>query len=152
MIREEFYSYIFAMKQVYISGALTGISSPEAIKGFYENIGKVCDEVGYHAYVPHLHTDPIRDPDVSSEQVNETDRSILKSSRLVIAYVGLPSLGTGIEIEMAYHSSIPVILLYEKGKRVSRLARGNPAVEKEIVFENFDEALKQLYTYLTTHK
>ena len=69
----------------------------------------------------------------------------------MVAYVGEPSTGTGLEIEHAKIKNIPVYLLYEKGKNISRMLLGCPAVKKEIVFVDyangttlFDEFLKKL--------
>ncbi|TAE00700.1 MAG: XRE family transcriptional regulator, partial [Oscillatoriales cyanobacterium] len=57
------------MSKVYISGALTGIEKPAEVKTFYEAIGLLCQEIGFQAYVPHMYTDPINNPDISPSQV-----------------------------------------------------------------------------------
>jgi hypothetical protein len=70
----------------------------------------------------------------------------------MVAYMGEPSTGTGIEIEYAKTHNIPVYILYEKGKRISRMLRGCPAVKKEIVFTDFDDAVRQFDAFLKTIK
>jgi nucleoside 2-deoxyribosyltransferase len=131
-------------KRIYISGALTGIEKPAEIKAFYEAIGSLCQEIGFQAYVPHLTTDPTNNPDVSARQVFETDKLQVSTSDLVIAYLGLPSFGVGMELAYAEINNIPLILLYERGKNISRFPRGIPTVISEIQFSSYEDALAQL--------
>lgn len=140
------------MKKLYISGALTGIEKPAEIKAFYESIALIAEEIGFHAYVPHVNTDPINNPDVSPRQVFETDKNQVSASDLVIAYVGYPSLGVGMELAYAEINSIPTILLYEKGKVISRFPRGIPTVISEIQFNEYKDALTQLKSVLQQWK
>lgn len=134
--------------KVYISGALTGIENPAVIKTFYEAIGLLCEEIGFQAYVPHLNTDPINHPNISPRQVFETDKHQVSTSDLLIAYLGFPAFGVGMELAYAETKGIPVILLYEKSKRVSRFPRGIPTVFSEIEFNDYQDALTQLESAL----
>ena len=131
-------------KKVYISGALTGVNRPTSLKEFYESIGKLCEGFNMNPYVPHLNSDPVAHPDLSPKDVYEIDTREVSESDLVIAYVGVPSLGVGSEIEIARENEVPVILLYEKDERISRMIRGNPTIMAEISFTDFDDALQQL--------
>lgn len=127
-------------RKAYISGALTaliGVEEPGRLKRFYEEIGRVCEGVGIDSYIPHQR--PIADEEVFRCRVDE-----VQNSDLLIAYVGIPSFDVGSEIGAANQANVPVILLYEKGRPVSRVARGNPAVIAQICFETFDEALSAL--------
>lgn len=140
------------MSKLYISGALTGIENSAATKGFYEAIGSLCQEMGFQAYIPHLNTDPINNPDVSPSQVFEVDKHQVSTSDLVIAYLGYPSFGAGMELAYAETNSIPIILLYERGKYVSRFPRGIPTVVSEIQFNDYEDALIQLKSFLEQWK
>jgi nucleoside 2-deoxyribosyltransferase len=135
-------------KRVYISGALTGIANSVEIKAFYEAIGSLCQEMGFQAYVPHLTTDPTNNPDISPRQVFETDKLQVSTSDLAIAYLGLPSFGVGMELAYAEINNIPLILLYERGKNISRFPRGIPSVISEIQFSSYEDALAQLKSIL----
>lgn len=143
---------IIHTQKIYISGALTGIENPAAIKAFYETIGSLCKEIGLEAYVPHINTDPINNPDISPRQVFETDKHQVSTSDLVIAYLGSPSFGVGMELAYAETNSIPIILLYEKGKGISRFPRGIPTVIFEIQFNDYEDALTQLKSVLEQWK
>ncbi|MEQ8997173.1 MAG: XRE family transcriptional regulator [Coleofasciculus sp. B1-GNL1-01] len=134
--------------QIYISGALTGVENPLKLKVFYESIGALCETMEFQAYVPHLKTDPINNPDVSPRQVFETDKRQVSSSDLVIAYLGCPSFGVGMELAYAEIHKIPLILLYEKDKNISRFPRGIPTVISEIKFSSDEDALARLQKIL----
>lgn len=141
-------------KMVYISGALTVMSEAEraVLRRFYTDLGHICKEFGFEVYLPHIYGDPKLVAHKTPQEIDEIDRLAVTLSFLVIAYVGVPSIGVGIEIEMANHADKPVILLYEKGKSVSRLVRGNAAVCSEIVFTDFDDAKTQVRAFLASFK
>lgn len=136
------------MRKVYVSGALTEVENPVVVKTFYEAIGSLCEEMGLQAYVPHLNTDPIHNPDVTPRQVFEIDKHKVSTSDLIIAYINSPSVGVGMELAYAETNDIPIILLYERGRRVSRFPRGIPTVVSEIRFNDYEDALVQLKSSL----
>jgi len=119
-----------------------------AVKAFYEAIGLICEKMGLQVYVPHLYSDPDRHPDLNPRQVFEIDKHQVSTSDLVIAYIGIPSLGVGMELAYAETNNIPIILLYERGKHISRLPRGIPSVICEIQFNDYEDALAQLKSVL----
>jgi hypothetical protein len=138
--------------RIYISGPLTAIPSPEIVKNFYEAIGSLGNQLGFPTYVPHLNTDPIQNPDITPREVFEMDKDQVINSELVIAYLGSPSFGVGMELAYAEMHNIPIILLYERGKNISRFPRGIPTVIAEIQFNDYEEALEQLKHFLKESK
>ncbi len=121
-------------KQVYISGPLTNSSKKE----LYELLGEEFEKCGFSAYIPHQHTDPKKNADIKPKEVYQTDyRKIIESS-LIVAYVGEPSLGVGQEIQIAAFHQIPILLVFEKGAKVSRMTLGNPMVKQTFQFETFE--------------
>ncbi|MHA1440067.1 MAG: XRE family transcriptional regulator [Promethearchaeota archaeon] len=142
------------MLKIYISGALTptNINNPEELKNFYEKIAKVCNEQGFIAYLPHLNTDPIKFPQYSPKDVYKINTSKILESTFIIAYVGIPSLGVGSEIEFANQHKIPIILLYEKNRRISRHIRGTPLVQWEIKFISHKDCINQIIKFLKNSK
>lgn len=142
---------------VYVSGALSDVSEtirPQYV-AFYEAIGQIVESLELTAYIPHQNTDPVRHKDVTPKEVDMIDRSAVTSAILVVAVADNPSLGVGIEVEMAYHANKVVILLCQEQhiaqRRISRLIRGNPSVIKEIIYVDFDEALSKLEKFLRSY-
>ena len=136
--------------KAYISGALTNVPDPDVTKALYEEIGNVCEEIGISAYIPHKHTDPDINKDVTPETVFMVDKQEVLTSDLIIAYVGIQSLGVGMELGLAFTNNIPVILLYESNQRISRMILGIPENIKvaDVVFDDSQDAVTKLKTTL----
>jgi deoxycytidine triphosphate deaminase len=136
------------MGRIYISGCLTNLDPDRAkdLKRFYSRIADLCRVLGHEPYLPHEHTDPIEHPLIPAPDIYRRDFREILSSDLIIAYVGLPSLGVGMEIEIAKTHDVPVIVLYEDDVRVSRTVLGSPTVAQTVIFPggNFDRALADL--------
>jgi len=110
--------------KAYVSGPLTGVEpDPRPI---YEHAAEVLKRRGLEAYVPHKATDPKLHPHVTAAEVYARDRFHVLSADLVIAFLAPPSLGVGIELELAAAALLPVIALQPTGSVVSRMARGVP--------------------------
>ncbi len=129
--------------KVYVSGPLTRLADAK-IKTLYEQIGELAQTMGMSAHVPHLHTDPKANADVTPEQVYAFDSGHVKDSDIVVAYVGETSLGVGMELQMALQNHALVVLISEKDKPVSRLVLGSPAVIEHVQFTDHKDALTQL--------
>ena len=122
------------MKQVYISGALNNGGNKE----IYELLGAEFERCGFTAYIPKQHTDPKKNADIKPDKIYQTDyRKIIESS-LLVAYVGEPSLEVGQEIQIAAFHQIPILLVFEKGAKVSRMTLGTPGVKQKFQFENIE--------------
>ena len=137
---------------VYMSGALSALSEEDysyVTSQIYERAEKVCNEADLRCYLPHKSTTtPTKG--MPHAKVWEIDYRRVVNSSAVIAYVGLPALGVGAEIEMARTANVPVILLFEIAKQegLSRLILGNPAVRYTIPFSEPEEIEEQLRTFL----
>ena len=137
--------------RILFSGPLKNLQNPEQTKAFYIKLDAAAKMLGYKTFWAFLSgTDPIKNPEVTPQEVYSRDIKALDESDIMVSYMGEPSTGTGIEIEHARETGKPVVILYEKGAHVSRMMRGCPAVKKEIVFENEDDALKQFEVYLAS--
>ena len=137
--------------KIFFAGPLTNLPDPEKTKLFYTNLGALARKYSHEPFWAFLAgTDPIKNPEVTPAEVYKRDTEQLTKSDLMIAYVGEASTGTGDEIEYANARNIPVIIMYEKGNKMSRMILGNPAVKKSIVFETEDQALKELEAYFVS--
>ncbi len=130
--------------RIFFAGPLTDLKNPNQTKAFYRRLAEVARANTMEYYWAFMNgTDPVQNPDVTPQKVYDIDTMELGKSDFMVAYMGEPSTGTGIEIEFANTHHIPVYILYEKGKRISRMLRGCPAIKKEVVFTNEDDALAQ---------
>ena len=130
--------------RIFFAGPLTDLKNPEETKAFYQKLSDVAVQNRCTYFWAFMNgTDPLKNPQVSAHDVYARDIAELEKSDIMVAYVGEPSTGTGLEIEHAYIKDIPVYLLYEKGKNISRMLLGCPAVKKEIVFADEPDALQQ---------
>lgn len=144
-------------KSVYVCGPLTelGPGIQASVKRFYERIADVCQRVtGIRAFVPHEHYDPKRHAHFTPAQVDEAERrQVCEKTSCLIVVATSPSWGGGIEVEMAYRSGVPIILLCEGTKlnqgKISRLLRGNPGVANIIPYVTGSQALTLLETALS---
>jgi len=132
------------MIQVYISGALTSIRQKVRVEILYEKIGKLCESKGMRAYIPHLEKNLDKNPHITFYEMYRSNMEQVDYSDLVIAYVGVPSQGTGMEIERAHGNGTDVFILSEKEKKVSRMVRGCPSVKGHVEFYDFKEAMQEL--------
>jgi len=136
--------------KIFFSGPLTNLANPDATKAFYEKMDTVAKKLGYETFWAYKSgTDPIKNPEVSPREVYDRDIKALESSDIMISYMTEPSTGTGIEIEHAKEIEKPIVILYQKGIRVSRMLRGCPAIKKEIVYQDESDALRKLESFLT---
>ena len=128
----------------YISGALLNAAHIDKSRALYERLADACRSVGWDAYVPHQHADPVRDPHLSNVDVAERDLENVAAADVLVAYVGEPSLGVGAEVAIALRAGKRVLLVAEADARVSRfllgLAELNAGQAAVLRYQTVDEA------------
>src|SRR3954471_1762534 len=134
--------------EAYVSGALTSLEDGARTRLFYELLAEVVEGAGLRAYLPHRVTDPATTAHLDPRAVYDIDRAHVTGSRVVVAYAGIPSFGVGIEVELAREHGIPVILVVERDRTVSRLLLGNPAVVEVVRFADLDGLRRALVSAL----
>lgn len=127
-----------SLGEAYISGALTALDDAPRTKLFYEVLAEIAEAAGLRAYLPHRVTDPVAIAHLDPRAVYEIDRAHVTSAAVVIAYAGIPSFGVGIEVELAREHGVPVIVVAERDRPISRLLLGNPAVVEVVKFADLD--------------
>jgi deoxycytidylate deaminase len=139
-----------SIQSVYISGALSNLPEDEKaqIKLFYENLACACREIGCSAYVPHLKTDPDAFANLSCKEVFDIDVIALLAHDVIVSDVTYPSLGVGGELILAQQAGKKIILLSQKGSKVSRFALGNPAVVYHAEYDDHAQACRFLKNIL----
>jgi hypothetical protein len=124
--------------EAYVSGALTALEEGARMRLFYELLAEVVESAGLRAYLPHRVSDPATAAHLEPRAVYDIDRAHVTSARVVVAYAGIPSFGVGIEVELAREHAVPVVLVVERDRTVSRLLLGNPAVVEVVRFADLD--------------
>src|SRR6266852_1623885 len=133
-----------AVGEAYISGALTALEDDPRTKLFYELLAEIAETAGLRAYLPHRVTDPVAAAHLDPRSVYEIDRAHVTSAAVLIAYAGIPSFGVGIEVELAREHSVPVIVVAERERPISRLLLGNPAVVEVVRFGDLESLRRSL--------
>jgi hypothetical protein len=124
--------------EAYVSGALTALEEGARMRLFYELLAEVVESAGLRAYLPQRVSDPVGAAHLEPRAVYDIDRAHVTSARVVVAYAGVPSFSVGIEVELAREHSVPVILVVERERTVSRLLLGSPAVVEVVRFADLD--------------
>jgi sigma-70-like protein len=138
-----------AAGEAYISGALTAVDDAPRTRLFYELLAEIAEASGLRSYLPHRVTDPVTAGQLDPRAVYEIDRAHVTAAVVVVAYAGIPSFGVGIEVELAREHGIPVILVAERERPISRLLLGNPAVVEVVRFADLDGLRRSLGGALT---
>ena len=127
-----------AVGEAYISGGLTALDDGPRTKLFYELLAEIVEAAGLRAYLPHRVTDPVGAAHLDPRSVYEIDRAHVTGATVLVAYAGIPSFGVGIEVEVAREHGVPVIVVAERDRPISRLLLGNPAVVEVVKFADLD--------------
>src|SRR5207253_7586269 len=127
-----------ALGEAYISGALTASEDAPRTKLFYELLAEIASSARLRSYLPHRVTDPITATHLDARTVFEIDRAHITAAAVLIAYAGIPSFEVGIEVELAREHGVPVVVVAERDRPVSRLLLGNPAVVEVVKFADLD--------------
>jgi len=126
--------------RVYVSGPLTNGHHPEQLKCFYEELACLCEARGMEAYLPHQHTDPVKNGAISPKEVFSRDVHEIEGSDLLLVYAGVPSHGVGGEVVYAGTVGVEAILIHERDAKVSRFLLGSAAVVDTVVIESLEAA------------
>lgn len=126
--------------EAYIAGVLTGADDGARARLFFELLAEIVEAAGLRARRPHvpLAAETGGGAELAPRAAYELDRDRVARSRLVVAYAGVPSVSVGIEVELAREHGVPVIVLVERERAVSRLLAGSPAVATVVRFGDLE--------------
>lgn len=130
-------------KKVYLAGAFTN-AKKESVMEFMRKIAASLAEHGITPLLPYSMADPTRVTTVSHEDIYEYDVDRISEADAIVAYMSEPSHGVGMEIMLTKLQQKPVILVYEKGRTISRMVLGAVPESNRIEFESQEEALRRI--------
>jgi transcriptional regulator with XRE-family HTH domain len=99
-------------------------------------------------YRPRLNTSPKFNPEVSARQVYDIDQGRVTTADLIILAALFPSLGAGMELQLALQSCSSIILLVKEGQPLSRMVEGCPARKVIIRYKNLPDLESKLVEVL----
>ncbi|MDL1944715.1 hypothetical protein FBQ99_20500 [Chloroflexi bacterium CFX2] len=133
-------------RKVYVAGPLTAPTGYQEKSQLYDLVIQVCKQNSFLPCAPHIekrkrdHTRQVLSP----ERIFRWDYEHLKKVDLVVAYVGIPSIGVGMELGLAAEWAIPVISFCESNVEVSPMVLGHPTLIRHIQFEAEHDLLEKL--------
>jgi|GEM_PF-3076875 len=133
----------------YFASALTGLSPDQLVemKALDQRVDDVCgryESFPLVLYRPRLKTSPHDNPTILAHQVYDIDSERVASSDLLILAAIFPSLGAGMELQIAYQCCTSVILLTKEGQSLSKMATGCPARKEIVTYKTLDDIPRRL--------
>lgn len=112
---------------------------------FYRDIQAIAEKNKVSVYNPSDYMDPGVHDYIRPEQIYQKNRDIIRTSDLLIAYIGIVSAGVATEIEIANSFRVPVILLCEEEKAdtVSRMILGSRMAQNQIFAPSLEDVIKK---------
>jgi nucleoside 2-deoxyribosyltransferase len=133
---------------IYFACSITGGREFEAL---YQEIVAALTTDGHEIPTLHLAQSEVlvNERLLAPRDVYERDVNWIKNCDLLIAEVSVPSHGVGYEISFALNIGKPVLCLYQKDKRVSKMITGNSDLALTIhAYSDTEEAVSQARLYL----
>lgn len=122
----------------YFGSALTGLNKREMeeIIELDQEVDQTCNT--YNAYPiilyrPRLTTSPIDQPNIHPLEVYKIDRERVATADILILAAIFPSLGAGMELQLALQSCSTIIIIKKENQKLSRMVEGCPA--RKIIIE-----------------
>ncbi len=128
---------------IYFACSITGGREFEVV---YQEIVAALTADGHEIPTSHLAQSDVmqNEYDLTPQDVYERDVNWIKNCDVLIAEVSVPSHGVGYEIGFALNIRKPVLCLYQKDQRVSKMITGNSDSKLSIQsYANIKEAISQ---------
>lgn len=133
---------------IYFACSITGGREFEAA---YQEIVAALTADGHEIPTSHLVQSDVmeNEHELSPQDVYERDVNWIKKCDVLIAEVSVPSHGVGYEIGAALNIGKPVLCIYQKERKVSKMITGNSDPMLSIqAYTNVEEAISQVRIFL----
>ncbi len=133
---------------IYFACSITGGREFEAA---YQEIVAALTADGHEIPTSHLAQSDVmeNERELSPQDVYERDVNWIKKCDVLIAEVSVPSHGVGYEIGAALNIGKPVLCIYKKERKVSKMITGNSDPMLSIhAYANVKEAISQARIFL----
>ena len=150
------------MVMAYISGALTQAKDIQACLQLYEELGKLCEECGIEAFVPHIKLNATdfflgrgnkRVEPRPADKIFLTESQAIREGDIILACLDDPSTGVGAELQLAIDNNLKIIAFHHIDVRISAYIRGmlEQYSSTILAYENKDTLFKSLKPWLIHH-
>ncbi len=126
---------------IYFACSITG---GRELESFYQDFVAALEARGHVVPTSHLASSEALEGERVLTPLNVYERDVrwIRECDALIAEVGVPSHGVGYEIGYALNLGKPVLCIYQKSRRVSKMITGNPDPALRVSgYSSFDEAL-----------
>ena len=135
--------------KIYFSGAISG--GRQNLPTYQHMVARMQAQ-GHNVLSAHV-ADPAvfdREKDVPPRVVHDRDLAWIDECDAMVAEVSTPSLGVGYEYGYAVQIGKPVLCLYRRGLRMSKMITGNPAPNLSVaMYANAAELDEKMDAFLT---
>jgi nucleoside 2-deoxyribosyltransferase len=121
----------------------------------YQKIIEALTADGYEIPTSHLARSDVMENErkLTPHDVYERDVNWIKNCDVLIAEVSVPSHGVGYEIGFALNIGKPVLCLYQKDRKVSKMITGNSDPKlSTLAYANIEEAISHARFFLANPK
>ena len=135
---------------IYFACSITGGREYEPV---YQSIVRALVEEMHEVPTAHLAETGVMSVEavIHPKEVYERDVAWIRACDVLIAEVSIPSHGVGYEIGFALGLGIPVLALYQGGRKVSKMISGNSDPTLTVrVYQTPDEAIQIVRDFLST--
>jgi nucleoside 2-deoxyribosyltransferase len=133
---------------IYFACSITGGREFESV---YQAIVSKLVEAGHQVPTAHLAKSGVAAVEavIDPVEVYERDVAWIRACDRLIAEVSVPSHGVGYEIGFALGIGKPVLVLFQEGRRVSKMISGNPDVNLQVrSYRDSARAMELIREYL----
>jgi nucleoside 2-deoxyribosyltransferase len=134
---------------IYFACSITGGRESEPV---YQRITQALAEDSHLVPTAHLAETGVLSAEavIDPFEVYSRDIAWIQDSDALIAEVSVPSHGVGYEIGYALGLGMPVLALYESGRKVSKMISGNPDPNLWVMaYESPEQAVETSRTFLS---
>jgi len=137
---------IISAMRVYLAAAMTSEDrDTDAVRALRDHVESLGHEIpSRHVAEP---TGRQMDSSLSNAQLAARDIAWVVGCDALVAEVSTPSHGVGIEVALASFREIPVLLVYRKGRRVSRLLLGLDGI-RAVAYESQSDCASAVAAFL----
>ncbi len=133
---------------IYFACSITGGREFESA---YQEIVAALTRDGHEIPTSHLVQSEVMEKErlLTPHDVYERDTNWIKNCDALIAEVSVPSHGVGYEIGFALNIGKPVLCIYQKDRKVSKMITGNPDSNLTVqAFETVKDAISQARVFV----